>query len=123
MQRIAESSAIATNASFVSTQNAQGGYQAMDKVMNQMESLQASFNHTAGTVKRLHEYSQQIGQIIEVIKGISAQINLLALNASIEAARVGEHGRGFTVVANETRKLAAQSSSSVDVISELIRQV
>ncbi|SDO29246.1 Methyl-accepting chemotaxis protein (MCP) signalling domain-containing protein [Paenibacillus sp. yr247] len=95
----------------------------MDKVMNQMESLQASFNHTAGTVKRLHEYSQQIGQIIEVIKGISAQINLLALNASIEAARVGEHGRGFTVVANETRKLAAQSSSSVDVISELIRQV
>ena len=95
----------------------------MDKVMRQMESLQQSFDRTAGTINRLHEFSGQIGQVVEVIKGISGQINLLALNASIEAARVGEHGRGFTVVANETRKLATQSFSSVEVVSSLIQQV
>lgn len=123
IQRIAESSSIVSIASGESSKSAAEGNQFMEKTNVQMTSIQESVNHTAEEIDQLHQFTRQISNIIEVIKGISSQINLLALNAAIEAARVGEYGSGFRVVANETRKLANQSSSSVEDISELIEQI
>ncbi len=77
----------------------------------------------AEAISELSDKSQEIGKILEVIRGISDQTNLLALNAAIEAARAGEAGKGFSVVADEIRKLAEQSSFSVKQIDIIIREV
>ncbi len=77
----------------------------------------------AAAITDLSEKSQKIGQILEVIRGIAEQTNLLALNAAIEAARAGEEGKGFSVVADEIRKLAEQSRNSVKEIDIIIKQV
>jgi len=80
-------------------------------------------NGVAEAIASLSEKSSEIGSILLVIKSISEQTNLLALNAAIEAARAGEHGRGFAVVSDEIRKLAEQSSSSVNKIDSIIGEV
>lgn len=75
------------------------------------------------TVKRLEENAAKVEQIIQLVGDIAAQTNLLALNASIEAARAGDHGKGFAVVAEEVRKLADESATAVQGISELIANI
>ncbi|MFC0214602.1 methyl-accepting chemotaxis protein [Paenibacillus chartarius] len=99
------------------------GNTAAQTISDQMGRINANSHTTAGTIKLLESKSEQIGNILNLIKDITAQTNLLALNASIEAARAGEHGRGFAVVADEVRKLADQSKQSTSQIEALIADI
>jgi methyl-accepting chemotaxis protein len=120
MQRITSSLTVVADASKEATDAARIGNHYVQQAVGQMESIQASSRKMVADIEQLAERSDQVGQIVDVIKGISAQTNLLALNAAIEAARAGELGKGFAVVADQVRKLATQSEESAVKISELI---
>ncbi|MCH1624133.1 methyl-accepting chemotaxis protein [Ferdinandcohnia quinoae] len=123
VQRIAENSSGVADLTSQTAIQAEDGSKSIQENLNQMNSIHVSVAESGQIVKVLHDRSQEISKIVEVIKGIAEQTNLLALNASIEAARAGEHGKGFAVVAEEVRKLAEQSQTSSLQITEIIHEI
>lgn len=120
---ISRNAAQANTAASEAEQQASTGNQLSTEAMTEMNNLAHSMEEAVQTVAGLGEESKNIGSVIDVINGIAEQTNLLALNAAIEAARAGEQGRGFAVVADEVRSLASRTQESTQHISAMVAKL
>jgi methyl-accepting chemotaxis protein len=123
IQAVTQSSHMVTEATTKSANTAQHGTESVRQVLQQMQSIQETVAVSAAAINEMGKYSKQIGEVVITIEDIATQVNLLALNASIESARAGEQGRGFAVVALEIRNLATRSSAATKEISAIIHNV
>lgn len=103
--------------------NIEDGSQSMESSIEKIESVNKNTSQVSDSIGELGVLSEEIGNIVNLINGIASQTNLLALNAAIEAARAGEAGRGFSVVADEIRNLAEESSKATEKIEVLIKDI
>ncbi len=123
LDRVASSTTDSAEIARNSVSIAQEGAQRVHDTIGGMNNIRENIQETSKRIKRLGESSQEIGNIVEIIKGIADQTNILALNAAIQATSAGEAGRGFAVVADEVQRLAERSSNATKRIESLVKTI
>ncbi|GAJ99625.1 LOW QUALITY PROTEIN: methyl-accepting chemotaxis protein [Geomicrobium sp. JCM 19055] len=123
LQEVTESTKFVVDASKHAISKTDDGRQAVEDITEQMSVIGDGVRRSSEVVQKLGVKTDQITEILNLIRGISEQTNLLSLNAAIEAARAGEHGKGFQIVADEVRKLADQTNGATEQIATLIEEI
>lgn len=123
IREVSENAEAAEHAANDALKNSSNGKQVVAQTIQAIETLSGNIQEVSEVTSILAEESNNIGSVLDVIRGISEQTNLLALNAAIEAARAGEQGRGFAVVADEVRTLASRTGQSTDEIQAMIEKL
>ena len=120
---VAQSASLAADAAHHADEEALVGRDVSLQTIEAIESLASAVEHATGVIEALAKDSEEIGSVLDVIRSIAEQTNLLALNAAIEAARAGEAGRGFAVVADEVRTLASRTQNSTEEINNMVTRL
>ncbi len=123
VQEVARNAADASSAADSANTESRNGALVATEAIGGIDALQAQVDSAAQVIRDLEKESEHIGSVLDVIRGIAEQTNLLALNAAIEAARAGEQGRGFAVVADEVRTLASRTQQSTQEIQDMITRL
>ncbi|GFM79967.1 methyl-accepting chemotaxis protein [Pseudomonas cichorii] len=123
IEEVARNAVSASESTQASERSAKTGQECVSKTIGALEKLSATVDRTSTEVEGLANQAQNIAKVLDVIRAIAEQTNLLALNAAIEAARAGEQGRGFAVVADEVRALAHRTQSSTQEIEQMIQGI
>ncbi|MBD0788242.1 methyl-accepting chemotaxis protein [Vibrio sp. Y2-5] len=120
---ISESTSVAVEGVQQASHNAENGRQVVDSTVHNIEQLSTTLQSSQNSIASLNNHVEKIGGAVNIIQGIAEQTNLLALNAAIEAARAGEQGRGFAVVADEVRSLATRTHESTEDITKVVAAI